>query len=77
MNLAGKWEFPGGKMEPGESTEACILREILEELNISILITKPLPSFTFVGNSLSIRLIPFLAAIHSGEISLTEHSEFA
>ncbi len=36
MKLPLKWEFPGGKLEPGESEEACIIREIKEELNLNI-----------------------------------------
>lgn len=35
-HLAGRWEFPGGKREPGESWEACLAREIREELSCDI-----------------------------------------
>jgi 8-oxo-dGTP diphosphatase len=40
MNLPLKWEFPGGKIEEGELEEECIVREIKEELNLDIEISK-------------------------------------
>ena len=76
MKLAGKWEFPGGKVEAGESEEACLQREIFEELNIQISISQRLKSYIHDYGDFQIELIPFLADYVSGELTLREHAKF-
>lgn len=43
--LAGKWEFPGGKVHSGESPEAAAARECLEETGLEVLVVAPFPEF--------------------------------
>jgi len=68
-----KWEFPGGKVEAGESRRDCLLREIREELCIDIRIEEALPSH----QTANIRLIPFRCSWQAGEIQLIEHEMYA
>lgn len=76
MALPLKWEFPGGKVEMNETPKTCLKREIKEELNIEINIGKKLNNNTHNYESISIKLIPYLATIQSGEIKLSEHKSF-
>ena len=77
MALPLKWEFPGGKIEKGETAEACLVREILEELHINIRITKQLNTNTHqYSETKTIKLIPFICELIDGEIKLTEHANF-
>lgn len=73
MRLPLKWEFPGGKVNPGESEEDCILRELKEELNITVTIKKRLSPNIHDYGAFSIRLIPFVVEYVSGEVALAEH----
>jgi 8-oxo-dGTP diphosphatase len=77
MALALKWEFPGGKVEEGESEEACLIREIKEELNIQIKIVKPLkPNTHHYPNGNEIQLVPFICEYLSGDLQLAEHADY-
>lgn len=70
-----KWEFPGGKVEPGESDEDCIVREIREELGVELALHGRLRASRLQGGSKMLLLIPFLASISSGELTLHEHRD--
>ena len=59
-----KWEFAGGKVEPGEDPAAAIVREIREELGCEITITCALPSFTHDYKTVVIEMIPFICALN-------------
>jgi 8-oxo-dGTP diphosphatase len=76
MKLPEKWEFPGGKIEPGETEEECLIREIKEELNINIDVIQRLKPSTFHYPNQSIQLIPFIANYSEGELKLAEHKNF-
>jgi len=76
MSQPMKWEFPGGKLEPGESEEECIVREIREELGIEIEITGTLQLNVHDYGDFIIRLVPFLAKHVSGNIVLKEHRNY-
>lgn len=73
MKLPYKWEFPGGKIERNETPEECICREIQEELNFEIKITKQLTPVMYDYGELQIMLIPFLALWVSGTLKLNAH----
>ncbi|WP_318639977.1 (deoxy)nucleoside triphosphate pyrophosphohydrolase [Flavobacterium ardleyense] len=76
MKLPLKWEFPGGKLEIGESEESCIKREIKEEINIKIEILSKLTNTIHDYGEFQVNLIPFIARHISGDIMLTEHHTY-
>ena len=64
--LALKWEFAGGKVEPGEPAEAAIIREIREELGCDIEIISALPRFNHDYIRVVIEMIPFVCRLRPG-----------
>jgi 8-oxo-dGTP diphosphatase len=74
MSLPLKWEFPGGKINVGESPEECLKRELLEELGIEATIGAPLTVSTYHYPTFSVTLYPFICKMVSGEIVLHEHA---
>lgn len=75
--FGGVWEFPGGKVEAGESPSDGLRREIREELDLEVAIGPALGTYPFASEALSLVLIAFRAVIVGGAVRLHDHSEIA
>ncbi len=73
---AGYWEFPGGKIEPGEPPRAALERELDEELGIRVDRARPLIRFRHDYSNRSVRLDTWLVTAHSGEPQAREAQAF-
>ena len=75
--LAGYWEFPGGKIEKGESPEQSLIRELNEEMNLEIEIGDYVGENVHFYDEVAIRLLAFKGKISGGNIKLADHEEYA
>jgi 8-oxo-dGTP diphosphatase len=73
--LPNLWEFPGGKMEPGESAEQCLKRELYEEFEIHVRIGQCVGANIHAYDFGTIELIAFKASLVGGKFKLHDHAE--
>jgi 8-oxo-dGTP diphosphatase len=73
--LSGKWEFPGGKIEEGETPEDCLKREIKEELNLKIIVGEYFDRSIYEYENGVIELLAYDCEIIGGDMKLSVHDE--
>jgi 8-oxo-dGTP diphosphatase len=71
--LAGQWEFPGGKVEPGEDDVSALVRELREELRVEVEVGERLGDDLPIGDTAVLRV--YLCRLVSGEPALVDHDE--
>ena len=72
-DFKGGWEFPGGKIEEGETPEEALIREIKEELEVDIVVGELLDTIEYDYPTFHLSMDCFWAEIVSGDVVLKEH----
>ena len=74
--ISKKYEFPGGKIENGETKEQALLREILEELKVEIEVKEPFLTVSHQYPDFHLTMHSFICTCENPHITLTEHIDF-
>ena len=77
QRMAGYWEFPGGKIEAGESFQSCLERELMEEFKITAKAGKQIAESVYHDDYGTIRLVALSTDILAGKPVLTVHDRIA
>ena len=76
-HLGLKWEFPGGKVFLNETSKEALIREIKEELNVTINVQEKIAEEKYKDDKIDIVLNYFLCTIQNGSMALNEHENFS
>jgi 8-oxo-dGTP diphosphatase len=75
-SMGGRWEFPGGKLEAGESCQDAVIREFREEFELDIAVRQTIGESSFCNGGRQYEIIAALVGFHGEPRTLHEHDQY-